>query len=67
MAAPEARDYYYDKGRLDYSHNIYDQPFPCSTLLDLDDFELLCNASYAKGFNDERDGKPYCFSLVFDK
>ena len=59
MATQEAKDYYYDKGRNDYAGISYDQPFPNPMLLELDEFELLCNQSYIKGFNDEREGKSY--------
>ena len=59
MAAQEGKDYYYDKGRSDYMSSAYDQPFPNPMLLELDDFEILCNKSYNKGYHDEREGKSY--------
>ena len=59
MAAQEANDYYYDKGRSDYMRSSYDQPFPNPMLLELDEFELICNQSYNKGYHDEKEGKSY--------
>jgi hypothetical protein len=59
MAAQEAGDFYYDKGRGDYMSGVFDQPFPSPMLLELDDFEILCNKAYIKGYNDEREGKNY--------
>jgi len=59
MAAQEANDYYYDKGRNDYMKSVYDQPFPNPMLLELDEFELVCNQSYNKGYHDEKEGKSY--------
>ena len=59
MAALEANDFYYDKGRNDFCSGHYDQPFPNPMLIELDDFEIICNQSYNKGYHDEREGKSY--------
>lgn len=66
MASQEAKDYYYDKGRLDFTNGFYDQPFPNPMLLELDEFEILCNKSYIKGYHDERECKPYEPPVVND-
>ncbi|HWB62926.1 MAG TPA: hypothetical protein VG603_05390 [Chitinophagales bacterium] len=66
MAAQEARDYYYDKGRSDYMSGRYDQPFPNPMLLELDEFEMLCNKAYNKGYNDEREGKNYDSPAIYE-
>jgi hypothetical protein len=59
MAAQEAKDYYYEKGRCDYIGGLYDQPFPSQMRIELDEFEMLCNKCYIKGYNDEREGRSY--------
>jgi hypothetical protein len=59
MAAQEATDFYYDKGRNDFMMSVFDQPFPNPMLLELDDFEIICNKAYIKGYHDEKEGKGY--------
>lgn len=42
----------------------YDQPFPPPVVFELDEFELLCNIAYRKGYMDEREGRgAYNFHL----
>ena len=55
MAAQEAKDYYYNKGKSDFMHGFYEQPFPSPMLLELDEFELLCNKAYKNGYGDAKD------------
>lgn len=64
MATQEAGDFYYDKGRSDFMNGRYDQPFPPPVVFELDEFELLCNIAYRKGYMDEREGRgAYNFHL----
>jgi hypothetical protein len=53
MVIDEAKEYYYEKGRMDFLDKIYDQPFPFPTFLDLDDFEVICNNAYNQGYQEE--------------
>lgn len=55
MAAQEAQEYYYLKGKSDFIGGFYEQPFPSPMLLELDEFELLCNKSYKRGFGEAQD------------
>ncbi len=55
MAAQEAKDYYYNKGKSDFMFGFYDQPFPSPMLLELDEFELLCNKAYKNGYGDAKE------------
>jgi hypothetical protein len=57
MAAQEAREYYYHKGKIDFMNGFYDQPFPSPMLIDLDDFEMLCNKSYKNGYGEAMEGR----------
>ncbi|MES2619576.1 MAG: hypothetical protein V4615_01905 [Bacteroidota bacterium] len=50
MAAQEAQEYYYSKGKDDYMNGFYEQPFPSPMLIELDEFEMLCNKSYKRGY-----------------
>ena len=55
MAAQEAQEYYYSKGKEDYMNGFYDQPFPSPMLMELDEFEMLCNKSYKSGYGEAMD------------
>jgi hypothetical protein len=52
MAAQEAKDYYYQKGKSDFLCGFYDQPFPSPMLMELDEFEMICNKSYKAGYSE---------------
>ncbi len=52
MATEEARDYYYDKAKKDFMIGFYDQPFPSAMAMDLDEFEMISNRAYKKGYGD---------------
>jgi len=52
MATQEAKDYYYEKARKDFMIGFYDQPFPSAMVIDLDDFERVCNKAYKSGYGD---------------
>lgn len=52
MAGQEAQDYYYQKAKKDFLIGFYDQPFPSPMVLELDEFEKLCNKSYKTGYSD---------------
>jgi hypothetical protein len=56
MAAQEAKEYYYHKGKIDFMTGFYEQPFPSPMLIELDEFEMLCNKSYKSGYGEAMEG-----------
>ena len=52
MATQEAKDYYYLKAKKDFMIGFYDQPFPSPMVMELDEFERLCNKAYKSGYGD---------------
>lgn len=52
MATQEAKDYYYEKAKKDFMIGFYDQPFPSPMVIELDEFEKICNKSYKNGYSD---------------
>jgi hypothetical protein len=52
MAGQEAKDYYYGKAKKDFLIGYYDQPFPSAMVMELDEFEKLCNKAYKQGYGD---------------
>ena len=52
MATQEAKDFYYNKGMEDYGTGFYEQPFPSPMVMELDEFEMICNKAYKLGYGD---------------
>lgn len=55
MATQEAQEYYYEKAKKDFLIGFYDQPFPSAMVLELDEFERVCNKAYKNGYSDAAD------------
>ena len=55
MAVQEAKEYYYLKAKEDFIQGFYDQPFPSAMVIDLDEFEMLCNRSYKNGWAEAKE------------
>lgn len=52
MASQEAIDFYYVKAKKDFLIGFYDQPFPSPMIIELDEFEKICNKAYKAGYGD---------------
>jgi len=52
MATQEAKDYYYEKAKKDFLIGFYDQPFPSAMVIELDEFERICNKAYKTGYGE---------------
>lgn len=65
MATEEAKEYYYEKAKKDFRIGFYDQPFPSATVIELDEFEIVCNKMYKTGYGDAVDEFRYSSKSFF--